>query len=840
MADNNTILDYGEIENLDEAKLQEAKKKFQDTAYTLLRDVAPVTGELQSYKYAMQDAEALAKAARGEEGYDDMTPLEALGYVTLTGVGVAGMIPFVGPYARKAASGIRALMPRRGPRRGATAEDIPPELREVERITPQLREAILNDPRYQIFVDRLPEYRQDLNLPENIAEFRQRFNDDNFMAELNNAYSTRTSVKQTPLMTERSMKAIEDDFNAKKIKNSKALTVQAEPLSFGKSKRQLKVDNITEFMGSAAWDYVKKGGNEFAKPAQWMGFMKGSLNKGIKAEELEDAGLLIFNKKGEPIGGDLFELSKKYPNKRISKAEVLSVLETNPAYKTKVKNYSYPLNESEILNVNKTFRLFNDDVQRMLSDKILDTPVNRRQPLKNLITSLDADAKNLTAIGQKFSASKVQLDQVVDTKQRLIDLLPTLKDNEKLIVRNLISDYDKYEALAKKGLTTTNMPKHKSVFAEGGYDYREKVIYLDEALPGNESAKKIYSSHFNDPNPIAHIRFNTRGVDNYGDTYYIGEIQSDTGQSISKRLARYDGDKPLVRNNPFKNKIINSTLKREINEKITEINRLTDIANERPLSPPEFKRLNELQKEKKVLESNFQIRPSQVTGNEYYGQSFSPKEGTYDFYPMMKEATWTKLALKSLIKDARNNNVRYIAIGAADDYLLKQVGQKQKLEQYYGLSGDQLEGSFRKVPGKDRLLKNLDGKAVGKYRDYKTGKLVSTAVVPKAMQEIAKELGAKVVVKKVMKSDVNKPFKVTDSDGKIVGSFTSKAERDNFLKMDKNDFYEPLDITDINDPRNYNTNVVLDLAGSSTGRMKAYKLGGLVEVKREHFAPLFG
>ena len=115
-------------------------------------------------------------------------------------------------------------------------------------------------------------------------------------------------------MTERGMKVIEDDFNAKKIKNSKALTVQAQPLSFGKTQRQLKVDNITEFMGSAAWDYVKKGGNELAKPAQWMGFMKGSLNKGIKAEELEDAGLLIFNKKGEPIGGDLFELSKKYPN----------------------------------------------------------------------------------------------------------------------------------------------------------------------------------------------------------------------------------------------------------------------------------------------------------------------------------------------------------------------------------------------------------------------------------------------------------------------------------------------------------------------------------------------
>ena len=836
--DNNVILDYGEIENLDEAKLQEAKQKFRDTTYTLLRDTAPVTGELQSYKYAMQDAEALAKAARNEEGYKDMTPIEALGYVGLTGLGVAGMIPFVGPYAKKAAAGIRALMPKRGTQRPTNfrepiAADAP--------VSARLRESILEDPRYQIFVDGLPDHRQDLNLLENLNEYRNVYrNNPERMAELNNAYSTRGSVKQSPLMTERSMKRIEDDFNAKKIKNSKALTIQSAPLSFGKSQRQLKVDNITEFMGSAAWDYVKKGGNEFAKPDQWMGFMKGSLTKGIKAEELEDAGLLVFNKKGEVVGGDLFQLSKTYPNRKISKAEVLSVLETNPAFKTKVKDYSFPLNEAEILNVNKTFRMFGGDVQRILNEKLLETPVNQRQSLRYLIKNIDQDSQNLTAIGQKFSASQQQLDQVIITKQKLTDLLPTLKDNEKLIVRNLISDYEKYEALATKGLTTTNMPKHYSVFNSGGYDYREKVIYLDEAIPGNASAKKVITSHFNDPNPIAHIRYNTRGVDNYGDTYYIGEIQSDTGQDLARKLSKYDGDKPLVRNHPFKNKIINSSLKREINEKISEINKLTDIANERPLAPPEFNRLNALQKEKKILESNFQVRPSQVTGSEYYGQSFSRGEGTYDFYPMMKESTWTKLALKSLIQDARKNKIRYIAIGGADDYNFKQVGQKKKLEQYYGLSGDELVGEFRKVPGNDRRFKNLDGKGVGKYRDYETGTLKSTAVVPKAMQDIAKELNAKVVVKKVMKSDINKPFKIVDSDNKIVGSFSAKAERDSYLAMDKNNFYKPLDITDINDPRNYNTNVVLDLAGSNTGRMKAYKLGGLVEVKRQYFAPLFG
>ncbi len=76
--DNRIILDYDEVGELDDKKLEEAKKKFQEIAYPLVRDVTPVVGEAQSYKYALQDAQTLAKAARGEEGYDDMTPIEAL------------------------------------------------------------------------------------------------------------------------------------------------------------------------------------------------------------------------------------------------------------------------------------------------------------------------------------------------------------------------------------------------------------------------------------------------------------------------------------------------------------------------------------------------------------------------------------------------------------------------------------------------------------------------------------------------------------------------------------------------------------------------------------------
>ena len=46
--DNRIILDYDEVGELDDKKLEEAKKKFQEVAYPLVRDVTPVVGEAQS------------------------------------------------------------------------------------------------------------------------------------------------------------------------------------------------------------------------------------------------------------------------------------------------------------------------------------------------------------------------------------------------------------------------------------------------------------------------------------------------------------------------------------------------------------------------------------------------------------------------------------------------------------------------------------------------------------------------------------------------------------------------------------------------------------------------
>ena len=94
---------------------------------------------------------------------------------------------------------------------------------------------------------------------------------------------------------------------------------------------------------------------------------------------------------------------------------------------------------------------------------------------------------------------------------------------------------------------------------------------------------------------------------------------------------------------------------------------------------------------------------------------------------------------------------------------------------------------------------------------------------------------------------LNKPYKIiyknTDYDSDMPEvpalAFKTKAERDAFLASTDESYFTKADIKDYNDPRNYIESVVIDIQGAKKGPMKAYKLGGLVEVKRELFAPLF-
>jgi len=209
---------------------------------------------------------------------------------------------------------------------------------------------------------------------------------------------------------------------------------------------------------------------------------------------------------------------------------------------------------------------------------------------------------------------------------------------------------------------------------------------------------------------------------------------------------------------------------------------------------------------------------------------------------MASEATGEKSKITALISDARKEGKRYIALAPADFFQLT-VNNKQKIEQFYGLGNKKLEGEmvFYEGSSTNKGFDNSDGSGMGRYRDYKTDTLKGMAVVPKAMQDVAKEIGGTFTTKKVYHTDPNKPYKLYSAEKKVTAK---EKEKEN--KM--NEFFDNLDYRgglekvkmDADDPRNFVESVVIDLQGTNKkAKMKAYKLGGFVQVDRSNFAPLF-
>jgi hypothetical protein len=112
--------------------------------------------------------------------------------------------------------------------------------------------------------------------------------------------------------------------------------------------------------------------------------------------------------------------------------------------------------------------------------------------------------------------------------------------------------------------------------------------------------------------------------------------------------------------------------------------------------------------------------------------------------------------------------------------------------------------------------------------------------LPKAAKEIVKEMGGKIVSKRVYLTDPTKPYKILER-GKPSYAFKTKLERDTTLKqlLTRESGLKEMDIFDSNDPSNFVWSVVIDTQGMKKTPSKGYRYGGLVQAKREFFAPLF-
>ena len=875
--------------NLSAEELAKNKQQLLSGISSLGYDLAPVTGEFRSLQYAQDESRNLVSNILSENPDKLKMVAQGLG----VGLGILGAIPIVGYGTRIANRGLQKLYETFGP--GSKTDEVVKSSTPTDstvttspastQVSATVHEGLLErNAVFRAFVDNLPEYRR-TTYADNIREFENLSNAER--ASLNEIQlreglepirlNVQKKAQKDYLQVEKEKEKLIQKYELAVTKPSKgrAMTTANEPFTFGQGSLKNigeKQKHVREFIGSESYDVIAGSGVDRATADQWIGFLRNARQKGVKPEELADSGLLTFNAKGEPISGELFTISRTSPKAIITKQEVLASLETNPAFNMKVKDYESAVKLDELLDIRQSQQPLIEDVEKIILERSFNTtPANReifqkiRTELEDAEFVLDTMSGNLRGVKtEAFSKLTNSLDQ----------LLADLPQNQALTVRSLKEYYEKIKTVNANALKIEKLvssPRHSSK-PLGGTDYREKVIYYDNPIPENSSSKRTYSTHFPDPNPVAFTRYDVRGVDSYGDTFFLFELQSDPHQNISKGFKRINDEvkelieknqpvsltsEMMVRNNPFANKISTQISKREKQEIIDKMKKYTDTASTRPLNDVEMKELTDLRQQ--LITRDFKApEPSlqQKVNNYYKGDDvFRENKKSYDFFPMGREETWVKLSLKSLVNSAQREGKRYVALAPAEFFQLSQ-NNKFKIEQFYGLGSGDLMPYFSKNPkvANDKIVFKGGPEAMGRYREntaikkgadkqgdeFYPGKLSGTAVLPKAAQDLVKEMGGNLVVKKVFLTDPKKPYKVlsTRREGEKMRperAFKSKIYRDNYSKRYGGKNY---DVVDENDPINYVESIVIDTQGMEKRPSKGYKLGGLVEVKREFFAPL--
>ena len=895
--DNYPIVDPDTYLNEQQEKLtaeqfEKNKQKLLSGIASVGYDVSPVVGEIRSLQYAQDEAQNLVANITSPQ--PDKLKMVAQG--AGIGLGILGAIPIVGYGTRLVNRGLQKVYEAFGP--GAKVEEAltRTEGRATTDVAQTLQENLLTtDPLFRTFVNNLPEYRR-TTYAENIREFenlsqteRQSLLGNN----LNNVFD-RTEVPRTRVEKEAS--AAYDDaqkekqniitkFEEAKNKTTKGqlITTVNEPYTFGQGTiKNLgeKQQSVREFLGSESYDIIAASNMAKATPQQWIGFLANARQKGVKAEELEDAGLLLLNAKGEPVGGELFTILKENPKSVITKQEILASLETNPAFSMRVKDYEFPIKETFLTDKLPNLRILNTDAQKILSERIFQIEnVAQRQPVTDLIEKLQSLSNLDSRVARNLSPADPKQYREVVTK--LNEIAGTLPQNQAQVIRTLAEDYSAFAKMNEDAIKlqkTVPTPRHSGNAPSGGYDYREKVIYYDNPIPNNSDLKKTWSVHFNEPNAVAFTRYDTRGVNQYGDTFFIFEMQSDPHQTISKGFKRLNdaerkattvpGADPvtvtsaqMIRNNPYAFKIQNEVNKRERQAILNDLQMYADKHSKTPLTNEEMKKFLELKSDLKALDMRTMARPAENLSltqqiEKHYGRDlFDKTKKEYDYFPMGRESTWTKLGLKSIVDSAQREGKRFVALAPAEFHQLK-INNKFKIEQFYGLGNGNLSGE---LANKNPLLKKGEQKTFlggpegfGKYRKntvkkdgpnpqegWYPGELAGDAVLPKAAKEIVKEMGGKIDVKRVFLTDPAKPYKIAKG-GKPAYAFRTKIERDEVLKDLRNQEsgVNAVDIIDNNDPSNFVWSIVIDTQGMKKTPSKGYRYGGLVQAKREFFAPL--
>ena len=504
------------------------------------------------------------------------------------------------------------------------------------------------------------------------------------------------------------------------------------------------------------------------------GFAKGSYLRNkeqtVPIEELFDSNIATFDRAGDLSGGLLF--AAKQAGIKVPGRLLADMVQENPVNRLRITEFGIPnsvINKAENIVQQNVAKV--DSIEKTLStsylkqaNKIGDTAVdqeNLNQLAKEYTFALRELKRELKTLGDNVAAGKVAAAE--DTGSSIAAVMKQLKSGanpqQKIAFNKIQGEVDDLVA-SVKGMKSPFYRTEENYTFPGGQNYREAVLSLDEAIPGNSSLGRRRNPHFDGDmreinNPLAHIRWDTRTTSDGKKAFLISEIQSDTNQGIS-RFLRDQGQQPLntmMRTNPYQQEKVIKFLSDSRKKLSDDIIKGGLRGSEVELKSNQIKKIDDY-----ISGVTKQADASYGTYGDVTTYSGIPNK--VDYFPLLDRSSQTRATISYLSNLAAKEGVDYIAVVPAN--YMKRGMSSEKVKAYTDFYG---YPKGNKTPGSKSL-----------------------AVIPDVMKKLGKEFDTKAGVIKVSKSDVTKPYKLIQPDEvSVPGDRTYKIDTHRRAKLSEED-----------------------------------------------------
>jgi hypothetical protein len=557
----------------------------------------------------------------------------------------------------------------------------------------------------------------------------------------------------------------------------------------------------------------------------------------------------------------------------ISKQDILKMLKEQPAQNLKVQTYRQSrVSPAAYYDLYASASMMGNTIDSALQKAIFLTKnTAARSKLRAVQKDVQALEKSmyLTANDLNFEGSMFRDEFFLPSIERMTALMPKLDEGTQQVLRAYMENTKKINKLANESLVTQSGPVRPLISSHvgymksytdggqstaGGFNYTEKVIYLDEAIPFNTSGgRQRFTTHFPLDNPIAHSRSKTRYNRKGKEIETIDEIQSDTIQPYWGEGTKGKREGMI---SPYGTRLTEAHVRRELKdinaqmEPLLPKNLKKEVTPgqwvERSMTDSELKTLKELDARKAKLRQFLTKQDVKMTEESHlavrHAREMSQPEKV-DFFPFVRRtggvAGYDMLMLKALIDDAMRTGKSGITIVPAG---IHGRSDQAGMHMYYG----DVKGTKKGA---------LDEKSLKKLGKKTAPDAEGVSALKKIVKQIEKEHGIKLKISQqpVFNYDPANLYAIENKSGQIISSFKTRANRD-FVLAKKNEMspsgegFTALNLAegapgtkDLNKP--FFKSIVLEWSDEqakqlSKKKMSTYREGGLVAIapKREYFA----